>query len=481
MSKPRRGKLPREREKGQLFFWLEIILVSSAFSLVVYFGFEPKYSPFSFVYFIGLLYFIRKFLKESTDEPIKKFNILLFTFVGTLLWFFLQKALIEKLNIRMTTDFVYFSIPYAFSPLVLAFLFEPIISLYLTIIISLGVLGITGNPAFSLFSFITGLSSIYGVVHYSRMKRGSIYRTIFLVILPISIVFLLLINLFSYSSKDLAINGLAIFINVIILAFLASFLIPVLEYVFKIVSPLRLVELSNTNLEIFKKMALEAPGTFHHSLMVATISERAADAIGANSLLARVGALYHDIGKLKMPQYFTENQVNIPNPHAGKPPSLSSLIIINHVKEGIEMGRNLGLPQEIIDFIAQHHGTTLVKFFYLKAKEMKMEVDESAFRYPGPRPRTKETAIVMIADGCEAAVNSLEDQDEERIRETVDGVIKYLMGEGQFDEAPITFKEIRIVKGEVIKILSAIYHKRIEYPEEEIRNGSKQTEKNKDR
>lgn len=483
MAKPKRGELPREKEKGRIVSWIEILLVSAALTIAVNFLFEAMYAPFTFVYSASLLYFLRKFLKDESPEDFdKKFSIVLFSFVMTFLLFYLHREIILRLLETRDLSFVYFSFPYAFGPLVLAFLFESIVPINLTILISLGILAFTGNPVLSLFSFITGLSAVYGIIHYSRMKRGSIYRTAFIVVFPLSIAFLILLNMFSYNSRAFLQDVGASFLNVLELAVLASFMIPVIEYVFKVISPLRLIELANTNLDIFRKMAIEAPGTFHHSLMVATLAERAADVIGANSLLAKVGALYHDIGKLKMPQYFTENQVNMPNPHEGKSPSLSSLIIINHVKEGVEMGKNLGLPQEIIDFISQHHGTTYVRYFYLKAKEMNVDVDDSAFRYPGPRPQSKETAIVMICDGAEAAVKSLEEPDEESIRDTVGKIIEYLIEEGQFDEAPITLREIRLVKEEIVKILSAIYHKRIEYPGEEKRiNGAKQTEENKNK
>jgi len=482
MSKPKRGIIPKEEEAGLTIFWIELVIVSALVSIAVNFLYNPIYSPFAFFYSGFTLYVFRKFLKEESRQDFeKKFTIVIFTFVLTFVLFFLHKELIIRIFRPTDLSFVYFSFPFAFGALVLAFLFESIVPINLTLLIALGIFGISGNPVLLLFALVTGFAAIYGIIHYSKMKRGSIYRSTFIIVFPLTFLFMLLLNLFPIRIQSIEIALGASILNVLELSVLGSFLIPVIEFVFKVVSPLRLIELANTNLEIFKKMAIEAPGTFHHSLMVATLAERAADTIGANSLLAKVGALYHDIGKLKMPQYFTENQVNIPNPHEGKSPTLSSLIIINHVKEGVEMGKNLGLPQEIIDFIAQHHGTTYVKYFYLKAKEMNMEVDDSAFRYPGPKPQSKETAIVMICDGAEAAVKSLEEADEEAIKETVEKIVKYLVDEGQFDEAPITLKEIGIVKNEIVKILSAIYHKRIEYPEEGKINDFKQAEEVKNK
>ncbi len=481
MGKPKRGGLKLKEESLRVGLLLKIIGVAVTVFVAVHFLYAVEYSYLALVYSFFLLYFLTKILRESNDGDFDKaINVVIFSFLFTFLLFLVHKTILQRLVESHRENFIIFSFPYAFASLVLSYIFDPLPPIILTVLVSLGVLGITGNVIASLYALMLGFGAIYGVLHYGKMRRGTIYRTAFVILYPASLLFLVFSHLQDISLTTFLDDLATATVNVLELSVIASFLIPIIEYLFRIVSPLRLIELSNTNQDIFKKMALEAPGTFHHSLMVATLAERAADAIGGNSLLARAGALYHDIGKLKMPQYFIENQVNLPNPHENKSPSLSAMIIINHVKEGVEMGKEMGLPREIIDFIAQHHGTTLVKYFYAKAKEMGIEADESTFRYPGPKPQTKETAIVMLCDSSEAAVKSLKEPNEESIRATVNSIFESLLEDGQFDEAPITMRELRIVKEEIIKSLTAIHHKRVEYPKEE-KNGSKSPEENKNR
>ncbi len=482
MGKPKRGRIKLREETLRIGLLLKITAVAVTVFVGVYFLYTIEYSPFALLYSFLFLYFLTKILKSEKIENNfdKTLNVMIFTFLLTLLLYLLHRLAITRLAGTGNEVLVDYSFPYAFGVLVLSYIFPPLPSVILTILISLGILGITGSVFVSLYALLLGFGAIYGVLHYGKMRRGTIYRTAFVILYPTSFLFLLLYKIAEISPREILNYLASSTINVLELSIIASFLIPIIEYLFSVISPLRLIELANTNQDIFKKMALEAPGTFHHSLMVATLAERAADAIGANSLLAKTGALYHDIGKLKMPQYYIENQVNLPNPHENKTPTLSAIIIINHVKEGVEMGREMGLPQEIIDFIAQHHGTTLVRYFYAKAKEMGGEVDETTFRYPGPKPQTKETAVVMLCDSAEAAVKSLKEPNEETIRSTVNSIFRSLLDDGQFDEAPITMRELRIVKSEIIKSLTAIHHKRVEYPREG-KNGSKPPEENKNK
>ncbi len=482
MGKPKRGGLKLREESLRVGLLLKIIGVAVTVFVGVYFLYAVEYSPLALLYSFLFLYFLTKILREANGKRNfdKTINVVIFSFLFTFLLFLLHKTALLKLMGSQAKEIIVFSFPYAFAILALSYIFEPLPSIILTVLISLGVLGITGSAMASLYAFLLGFGAIYGVLHYGKMRRGTIYRTAFVILYPTSLLFLIFSHLQNLSLRTFLNDLAASTVNVLELSIIVSFLVPIIEYLFRIVSPLRLIELANTNQDIFKKMAIEAPGTFHHSLMVATLAERAADAIGANSLLARAGALYHDIGKLKMPQYFIENQVNLPNPHENKSPSLSAMIIINHVKEGVEMGKEMGLPKEIIDFIAQHHGTTLVKYFYAKAKEVGSDADETTFRYPGPKPQSKETAIVMLCDSSEAAVKSLKEPNEESIRATVNSIFKSLLEDGQFDEAPITMRELRIVKEEIIKSLTAIHHKRVEYPKEE-KNDSKSTEESKDK
>ena len=238
--------------------------------------------------------------------------------------------------------------------------------------------------------------------------------------------------------------------------------LPLFEWLFNATTPMKLSELANPENKLLKKLLIEAPGTYHHSLTVANISEIAARSIGADSLLARVGAYYHDIGKLRRPLYFRENQYD-KNAHDALPPEKSSELIINHVINGVEIAEKNRLPKSIVDIIAQHHGTTTTGYFLLRAKELDPDVDESLFTYPGPVPRSKEAAIVMLADSCEAAVRSIEEKNEEKIEKMVRKIATERVNSGQFSECNMTFAELEKVIREIIKTLGGYFHERIKY------------------
>ncbi|MGB5170985.1 MAG: HDIG domain-containing metalloprotein, partial [Eudoraea sp.] len=254
------------------------------------------------------------------------------------------------------------------------------------------------------------------------------------------------------------------FLNGMITLF-AQPLIYIYEKIFGMVSDVSLLELSDTNSRLLKELSNKAPGTFHHSLQVANLAEAAANEIGANAMLVRVGALYHDIGKMNNPTFFTENQVTNINPHDDIEPKESAKIIINHVIEGIEMARKNNLPDRVIDFIRTHHGTSLVYYFYKKELEKDPEVKMSKFQYPGPIPFSKETAILMMSDAVEAASKSLNNPTYQIIDEFIDKIIAGQMNNKQFLNANITFKEIELIKKVLKQKLTNIYHLRIEYPE----------------
>ena len=228
---------------------------------------------------------------------------------------------------------------------------------------------------------------------------------------------------------------------------------------------MRLIELSNPNHPLLKKILTEAPGTYHHSIMVANLAESACEAIGANGLLARVGCYYHDIGKTIRPKFFIENQMNIENPHDRLPPEASKNIIMSHVTDGAELLRKHRLPKEIVDIAEQHHGTTLLKYFYYKVKQSGEDVTEDEYRYPGPKAQTKESAIVGIADSVEAAVRSLSQPTPEQIEELVRKIISDRLQDNQFNECDLTFKELEKVTNSLCESLKGIFHSRIEYPE----------------
>ncbi|HOO12946.1 MAG TPA: HDIG domain-containing protein, partial [Bacillota bacterium] len=243
--------------------------------------------------------------------------------------------------------------------------------------------------------------------------------------------------------------------------------LPAWENLFGIITPLKLLELSNPNQALLKTLLMEAPGTYHHSIIVGNLAEHAAQKIGANPLLARVGAYYHDIGKIKRPYFFTENQIAMDNPHEKITPSLSTLIITSHVKDGVELAKQNKLPGVITDIIKQHHGDSVVSYFYHKAKqgENAGKVNMDSFRYEGPRPQTKEAAIVMLADSVEAAVRSMTDHSPGKIEGMVRKIIKEKLESGQLEESDLTLKDLDIISDAFLDILGGIFHKRIEYPE----------------
>jgi len=234
---------------------------------------------------------------------------------------------------------------------------------------------------------------------------------------------------------------------------------------FKITSSVRLLELSNPNRPLLKRLLMEAPGTYHHSILVGNLAEAAAEAVQADSTLVRVGSMYHDIGKLKRPYFFIENQFTQDNPHDKIAPTLSSLIITSHVKDGLELAKENKLPQQIQDIISQHHGDGLVSFFYHKALEGNDEVPEEAFHYDGPKPQTKEAALVALADNVEAAVRSMKQPTPGRVEGLVRKIVKDKLNDGQLDQSDLTFQDLDRIAMAFVRVLSGIFHSRVEYPE----------------
>jgi putative nucleotidyltransferase with HDIG domain len=241
-------------------------------------------------------------------------------------------------------------------------------------------------------------------------------------------------------------------------------LVYIFEKVFGLVSDLSLLELSDTNTKLLRDLSDHAPGTFHHSLQVANLAEAAANEIGANALLVRVGALYHDIGKMKNPIYFSENQAANYNPHHELASEESASIILNHIIDGIEIAKKNKLPDRVIDFIRTHHGTSLVRYFYHQAKQIDDEVDEQMFSYKGPKPFSKETAILMMSDSVEAASKSLQEPTSILINEFVEKIIQGQIDDRQFVEANINLREIEQVKKVLVEKLINVYHVREVYP-----------------
>ncbi|MFJ8461490.1 HD family phosphohydrolase [Lysinibacillus xylanilyticus] len=278
------------------------------------------------------------------------------------------------------------------------------------------------------------------------------------------IAFYLLMTQSSYGLPEWLFYFIAALVSALLSGALTMGLLPFFESAFSLLSSLRLIELSNPNHPLLKKLLMESPGTYHHSVMVANLAEAACEEIGADGLLARVGCYYHDIGKTKRPAFFIENQISGINPHDSLPPETSAEIIIAHTTDGAEMLNRYKMPQEIIDIALQHHGTSLLKFFYFKAKEEGNCIDETKYRYPGPKPQTKEAAVISVADSVEAAVRSMKEPNAEKIQKLVRSIIDDRVQDNQFDECDISIKELKCIERVLCGTLNGIFHSRIEYP-----------------
>lgn len=267
-------------------------------------------------------------------------------------------------------------------------------------------------------------------------------------------------------------------VNSILVTLSFVLFLPLFERLFDFTTDLTLLELGNLNLPLFKDMAIEAPGTYHHSIIVGNLAEAGARYIGANPVLARIGAYYHDIGKLKKPEYFIENQIGIRNPHDTLKPQMSALVIISHVKDGIEMAKRMKLPRKVVEVIEQHHGTTMIELFYRKALEDSADTAQDSYRYPGPRPKTKETALVMLADSVEAAARGERNITVAKLQKIVKENIEKKFNDGQLDDCPITRHDLEQVKTAFMPILTGVFHPRVDYEQANKRVASGET-KNK--
>jgi cyclic-di-AMP phosphodiesterase PgpH len=313
-----------------------------------------------------------------------------------------------------------------------------------------------------LFSGLAGILFLSKTNHRSNILQAGFFVSFVNVLLIFSLILLANGQL---TNEDYMNYIVFAFTSGVMSAILTIGLLPFFEAGFGILSTIRLIELSNPNHPLLKKILTEAPGTYHHSVMVANLAESACEAIGANGLLARVGCYYHDIGKTKRPHFFIENQMNSSNPHDRLSPETSKEIIIAHAVDGAKVLRKHKMPKEIVDIAEQHHGTTLLKYFYHKAKELGEDVDEQAYRYPGPKPQSKEAAVVSIADSVEAAVRSLNHPTPEQIKQIVQNIVQDRLQDGQFNECDITLKELEVVKKTLCETLNGIFHSRIEYPD----------------
>ncbi|MBR9647890.1 HD family phosphohydrolase [Clostridium tyrobutyricum] len=361
-----------------------------------------------------------------------------------------------------------FFIPLAFIPMIFSILVNSKTSLVINI---LNCVLISTAVEFNIeITILAMVNVIIGSIILRKLQQRNdiLYATICIavinIVLTVSMGFLLTNNVVDVAEKAIFTGIGSIISGILVIGFL-----PVFESSFNIVTTIKLLELSNPNNPLLKRLLMEAPGTYHHSILVGNLAEVATEEVGGNALFSRVAAYYHDIGKIKRTYFFKENQLGNDNPHDKITSALSAVIIISHVKDGVEMAKEYKLPKVIIDVIEQHHGTSLVKYFYVTMKNSSKspeDVKEEDFRYPGPIPETKEAGIIMLADGVEAAVRSINEPNKDNIESMINDIINDRLSSGQLDNCDLTLRDITKIKAAFIKVLLGIYHHRIEYPKD---------------
>lgn len=401
-----------------------------------------------------LLLFIRKYRRDIYENNVKVsfifFNILLMVFLTSMV-------------VNFESRYVYI-VPLCILPLTLKAFFDSRLGLF-THVITVLILGFIVPNSYE-YMFLQIIAGIVTILTVSELYKRA---NLFISVGQITFIYILVYFAFTVIQEGNILNlDYEIFLTFILGGLATLFVQPLIyiyEKLFGLVSDMSLLELSDTNTKLLKELSDKAPGTFHHSLNVANLAEAAANEIGANAMLVRVGALYHDIGKMENPTYFSENQSSSVNSHDELSPRESAEIIIGHVIRGIEIAKKNNIPDRVIDFIRTHHGTTTVYFFYMKEKELNDAVSSEDFRYPGPIPFSRETAILMMCDSVEAASKSLKEPTTAKIDSFVDKIINKQMEEAQFLNADITFKEIQLIKKVLKQKLKNIFHLRVEYPE----------------
>lgn len=402
-----------------------------------------------------LLLFLRKYRLEvflnNTKVTFIFFNIVLMIFLTTLV-------------INYNSQYIYI-VPLCILPLVLKAFFDARLGLFAHVLTVL-LLGFIVPNSYE-YMFLQIIAGIVTILTVSELyKRANLFISVGQITFIYIIAYFAFFVIHEGQVANLKWETFGLFILCGLATLFVQPLIYIYEKIFGLVSDVSLLELSDTNTKLLKELSNRAPGTFHHSLNVANLAEASANEIGANAMLVRVGALYHDIGKMNNPTFYTENQSNGINPHEEFSNKESAGVIIGHVIQGIEIAKKYNLPDRVIDFIRTHHGTSLVYYFYMKEKSINDdEVNIEDFSYPGPKPFSKETAILMMCDSVEAASKSLKEPTSAKISDFVENIVTKQMESGQFLNANITFKEIQSIKKVLKHKLANIYHLRIEYPE----------------
>jgi len=396
--------------------------------------------------------------KAIFDDPKKLLMIAISIYLVLILAHFIMKFSLSE-----------YLIPVAIGAMLLTIFFDTHVAFAGTVSMALLLAGLRGNEfSISMITLVVGLASILSV--RKVRSRSWLFKSILWVSAGY-VISIGLLEMLRYSHIADVANNLAYGIaNGFFTPILTYGLMVIFEYAFDMTTDATLLELSDLNKPLLRELAMRAPGTYHHSIIVGSLTEAAAEAIGANSLLARVGAYYHDIGKMEKAEYFVENQKGGKNPHEKLLPSMSCLILVSHVKRGLEIAQEYGLPKEIQAFIAEHHGTTLISYFYNKALEKATdneEVNEMEFRYPGPKPQSKETGILMLADAVEAASRTLKEPSVSRLRGMANAIIDDRFKTCELDESPLTLRDLTQIKESFVKLLAGIHHGRIEYPDQD--------------
>mgnify|MGYP001240476852 CR=1 FL=1 len=374
-------------------------------------------------------------------------------------------AILLARTVTMVSPFL---IPLAFIPMIFSLVVNPKVALVSSI---LNCILISGAVNFNIeITILAVINALVGATILNKMHQRNeiLFSTLYIgvtnVILTFSVGLLISNNVTDVAKKAFFAFTASILSGILTIGFL-----PFFENVFDVVTTIKLLELSNPNNPLLKRLLIEAPGTYHHSILVGNLAELATEAVGGDAIFSRVCAYYHDVGKIKRPYFFKENQLENDNPHNKITPNLSTLIITSHVKDGVELAKEFKIPKSIIDVIEQHHGTSLVQYFYLTVKNSSLDpasIDEDDFRYRGPIPETKEAGIIMLADAVEAAVRSMSEPSKVKIEEKVNYIIKSRLNDGQLDNCDLTLRDIEKIKAAFLNVFNGIYHSRIEYPED---------------
>ncbi len=433
--------------------------------------------------FFYLFYRDIKRYRPALVTDTRKLFLLAFLLLATVIVAQLSKYIFSLVADKFLLDSITigFAMPVSAGAMLVCLLFDFHLALGFSFVVSI-LLGILfqGDPFMPIYYFLGSIMAALSVIHCKKrtavMRAGALTGLINLV--TIFSIDLYKGDLLTRSTYDLS----AGVVGAVLVSMIVSVSLPFFEALFDIATDIKLLELLDPNQPLLKELVYKSPGTYHHSIVIGNLAEAAAEAIGENPLLARVGAYYHDVGKIRKPEYFIENQGPYDNKHDRLTPSMSSLIIESHVKDGIDMAREHKLPTCVIDIIRQHHGTSLITYFYQKAKELQplVKVAEADYRYPGPRPRTKVAAIVMLSDSVEAASRTLDNPTPQRIQALTNSIITRIFLDDQLVMCDITLRELRVIARSFNLILSGIFHHRIDYPGTEL-HGEKRRGEHQDK